>query len=275
MAYKTILTYWDSEPSAEQRTALAAALTRRYDGHLSVLSFGFEPDIPPYAFGGVTAAAMSEFYGEAQAEATRLAEAATAAVGRHGVNGESRAVVCTHSGLAQTLGEIARYADLVVLSAPSASASEHAMFALLEGTLFDGDAPALVCPAGTSEITPRKVVIGWNHSREALRAVRRAMPFLLDADRVEILVIDPSDATQTPGEGLALMLARHGVKAEITLLPSHALTVSKALCQHVQDIGADLLVAGAYSHSRFREYLLGGVTRDVLAAVPVPVLLAH
>eukprot|EP01026_Neomeris_dumetosa_P024507 TRINITY_DN20386_c0_g1_i2.p2 TRINITY_DN20386_c0_g1~~TRINITY_DN20386_c0_g1_i2.p2 ORF type:complete len:124 (-),score=5.18 TRINITY_DN20386_c0_g1_i2:290-661(-) len=119
------------------------------------------------------------------------------------------------------------------------------------------------------------VLIGWDGSREALRAVRRAMPFLVRAASVEIAIYDP-DAHQTaPGEQLATLLARHGVDVEIAVRPTVGGGVSSALTQRITEKGADLLVMGAYGHSRFREYVLGGVTRDIMESVPVPILTAH
>jgi len=273
--FESIVTYWDSETFSGERAELSAEIARAFDAHLDIVAIGYEPDFPPYAFGGAAAAAVTEMFGEAAEQAERLADAAKARIEQSGVKGGAQPLVSPYSSLGISFGEIARYADLIVLSPPGAGSYEEAAVNLLEGVLFDGDAPALICPLGTTSVPGSRVVIGWNDSREALRAVRRAMPFLRRAEAVEIAVIDPGGRSQTPGEGLALMLSRHGVRAEIALLPSAAHSVSEALCQHALDRAADLLVMGAYSHSRVREYLLGGVTRDVLREVPVPVLLAH
>ena len=111
-----------------------------------------------------------------------------------------------------------------------------------------------------------------------MTAVRRAMPFLTAADSVEITVIDPSPhgpERSDPGGALCQMLTRHGVKAEIAVLARTMPQISDILNRRATEIGADMVVMGAYGHSRFREAILGGTTRDMLEHAEVPVFLAH
>lgn len=110
---------------------------------------------------------------------------------------------------------------------------------------------------------------------EALRAVRRAMPHLRRAKRIEIAVVDPASDERSFGAELALFLARHGIGIETATHARAGRTVADLRCQRAADIGADLLVMGAYGHSRLREFVIGGVTRDILGATPIPVLMAH
>ena len=118
-------------------------------------------------------------------------------------------------------------------------------------------------------------MIGWNGDREALRAVRRALPFLRGAAKVEIAIIEPTGSDGDPGADLAVFLARHGVGSEITTHPLGGRSVSEVLRQRVTDSDADLLGMGAYGHSRVREYVIGGATLDVLRSATVPVLMVH
>ena len=275
MTYKTILTYWDSETFSEARVESAAAFAERLDAHLDVVAFGYEPDIPPYAFGGTSAAAMADFYGQAKAEAEGLAQKASAVIERMGARGEAEPVVSTYSGLPMAMGSRARFADLVIASQPYETTFEHAAVNVLEGALFEGEAPTLVLPLKPAAVSPETVVIGWNGSREALRAVKGAMPVLTRAKSVEIAILEPSSEEETPGEDVALMLSRHGVHAEVVLLPRTGDSLSAAMRQHLRERGADLLVMGAYSHSRIRQFVLGGMTRDLLGDVPLPILMAH
>lgn len=275
MSFKSLLTHWDGETTSKDRLLVAAALARRFDGHLSVASFGCEPDIPPYAFGGATPPMYPDFYGRAKEEAENFAQQADEWLAREGSQGDAMPIVSSYSRIATKFGQLARYADLVVVSQPYGSQHEEAAINLLEGALFDGDAATLVSPLGATDVGNGTIVIGWNGSREALRAVRRAMPFLQQAKAIDIAIIDPYGAEETPGENLALMLARHGLKVEITTLPSSGHSVSEMIRQRILDLDAGLLVIGAYSHSRFREYVIGGVTRDILSDVPIPVFMAH
>ena len=146
-------------------------------------------------------------------------------------------------------------------------------------TLVSGR-PILVVPnVGNFADLGRRVVIGWNASREAARAVNDAMPLLTAAETVTVLTIDPREGPRAhgelPGADISLHLARHGVKAEIERTASADLPVGEVLLSRVADLGADLLVMGAYGHSRARELLLGGATRSLLRSMTLPVLMSH
>jgi nucleotide-binding universal stress UspA family protein len=123
------------------------------------------------------------------------------------------------------------------------------------------------------------VVIAWNSAREAARAVHDAMPLLIAAEAVTVLTIDPREGPQghgeLPGADISLHLARHGVKAQVERTVSADLPVGEVLLSRLADLGADLLVMGAYGHSRMRELLLGGATRSLLQSMTVPVLMSH
>ncbi len=148
-----------------------------------------------------------------------------------------------------------------------------------KSSLFDAGAPVMVMPDGVG--FPKKIkhiVVAWNESREALAAIHRAMPLLIAADIVNIAIIDPPTHSSTrsdPGGALSQMLARHGVHVEISVLAKTMPRVSDVIARHVQDESADILVMGAYGHSRFRESILGGATRNMLQMSKVPIFMAH
>lgn len=274
MSYKSILTYTDDEAGSEGRLATAMELTRRFDAHLTIVAFGYDPDIPPYAFEG-SGIELVDFYTRSREQADKLAQTASKMLERQGITGEAIALTSFYSGLARRFGALARFADLVVLSQPSVSDFEQAAVKLLEGALFDGDTAILVCPKDVPRLPGDKILVGWNGDREALRAVRRAMPFLRRAKTVEIAVIDPPGSGGNPGADLAVLLARHGIGVEITTHSRAGKSISEVLLQRAVDLDADLLVMGAYGHSRFREYVLGGATREILEDAQLPVLMAH
>ncbi len=149
-----------------------------------------------------------------------------------------------------------------------------------EHVAFASGRPVLVVPyAGHFESVGGRVLIGWNATREAARAVNDAMPLLAIADAVTVLTIDPRagpDAHgELPGADISLHLARHGVKADIERTVSADIPVGDVLLSRAADLGAELLVTGAYGHSRVRELLLGGATRALLRSMTVPVLMSH
>jgi nucleotide-binding universal stress UspA family protein len=151
---------------------------------------------------------------------------------------------------------------------------------VIEAAMFEGKAPVLVLPEkGLGEhVVPKRIVVAWNQSAEAMTATRMALPFLKSADAVDITVIDPPPhgaERSDPGGLLCQMLVRHGVHAEVTVLARSLPRVSDVLARHVLDENADMLVMGAYGHSRFREAILGGATRNMLEQATVPVLMAR
>jgi nucleotide-binding universal stress UspA family protein len=125
----------------------------------------------------------------------------------------------------------------------------------------------------------RNVLVAWNGSREATRAVNDALPILERAEKVTVLAVNPrkggGDHGDIPSADIALHLARHGVKAEASQTVSNELEVGDTILSRLADFGSDLVVMGAYGHSRMRELLMGGVTRELLQHMTVPVLLSH
>ena len=175
----------------------------------------------------------------------------------------------------------ARYADLVILGQLDPDRAESDLIRPRpEQVALGSGRPVLIVPyAGHFDDVGRRVLIAWNATREAARAVSDAMPFLTSAELVTVLTIDPREGPRAhgelPGADIALHLARHGVKAQIERTVSAGLPVGEVLLSRVADLGADLIVMGAYGHSRVREMLLGGVTRSVLRSMIVPVLMSH
>ncbi|HHS89099.1 MAG TPA: universal stress protein, partial [Rhodobacteraceae bacterium] len=182
-------------------------------------------------------------------------------------------------GLAQLLAHLTRLSDLVVLPRPYGENRGHEHEAIVESELFDASVPVLVVPDGGKLPDPiGKIVIAWNESHEALVAVRAALPFLRQAEAVNIAIVDPpphAPDRSDPGGALSQMLARHDVKADVSILARTMPRVSDVIARHLVDQAADLLVMGAYGHSRIRESILGGATRHMLQTARIPILMAH
>lgn len=281
MAYKTILTA-AAESQALSRTITAAArICAAHDAHLDILALGIDRMQAGYSYMGLDMASVQGALERAETDAREIEAAALA-----GLAAESpslRAAVETLSvqsaALAQVIGRRAQFADLVILPRPYGATDDTASEAILEAALFEGRAPVLVLPDdGHLSATPEHMVIAWNQSPEAMAAVRLALPFLRHAKTATICVIDPPShgpERSDPGGLLCQMLVRHGVKAEVTVLARTLPRASDVLLRHVVDQNADLLIMGAYGHSRLREAILGGATRDILEQATVPVLMAH
>ncbi len=175
------------------------------------------------------------------------------------------------SDFARQIAATHRFSDLAILHA-SGSGLDPLMQGVTEALLYHTRVPILLAP-GPTDAAFERVALAWDGSDVALAAVRAALPILGEAGSIEIVTVDPDSGTS--GHDLAVMLDRHGIEVDVSTRPRSGKRIADALAEHVQDRNADLLVMGAYGHRRLREVLLGGVTRMMLDAVPVPLLLAR
>jgi len=277
MSYKTIVVHLDAGARRSERLGLGCELAARCDAHLIGL-FALEDMRVPYAFGGTAGALLlmeERWRKEVAAEAKREFETVSA---RNGVKAEWRG--STRNAVA-ALALNARYADLLILGQheSGASSDERLPGYFVEETVLTAGRPVLVVPyVGHYPTVGGRVLVAWNASREAARAVTDALPLLHAAKAVEVVAFDPmetgADHGQQPGADIALYLARHGVKATAAR-QSAKIDAGAQILSYAADFGADLIVMGAYGRSRVRELVLGGATRAVLESMTVPVLMAH
>lgn len=281
MAYKSLLTVATSSQGLMPAVSAAAQIATASDAHLDALSLGVDRTQIGYSYVGSGAVMIAAALERAEEDARAVDKAMNAALAAQppGLRVAADSAVTQLGALTDVVAARARYADLVVLPLPYGDNRGVEDEAVIEAALFEGMAPVLVVPEkGMASADPRRVVVAWNQSREALVAARRALPFLKRAENVTILVIDPpthGPERSDPGGLLCQLLVRHGVHAEVTVLARTLPRVSDVLVRHLREVNADLLVMGAYGHSRFREAILGGATRDMLEKAEVPVFLAH
>lgn len=275
MAYKSIVVHLGADQRTGVRTRLAVVLAQRFDAHLQGV-FTLPPLIVPMGFGSpapmidhaaieARRRAMEEVGDRTCRDFLRLAEA-------EGVQAEAETV---DGDPGSRLADVARYADLALLGQSEEEGLGALARQLPEQVVLASGHGVLVVPyAGRFDDVGRRVVVAWNDSREAARATSEAMPLLASAEAVSVLEMDPPDGDGAGGRALAHSLARHGVRAEARHTVTAGVAAGEILLSTVAEIGADLLVMGAYGHSRLRELALGGVTRSVLAHMTVPVLMA-
>lgn len=278
MAYKTILTVITAE---DQQTQLDAAIdiTRREDGHLEVFCLGVDHSQAGYYYAGASAYVFQETIDNAMAAAEALEKKVRSRLDAEDIRWSIDSAVAQIGGLTTLIGMRARFSDLVVLTRPYGDAAAPDAVAVTEAALFEGSAPVLIVPdTGLPADFGQSIMIAWNQSEESMTAVRRAMPLLAGAQKVEITVIDPSpDGPEgaDPGTALAQMLDRHGIRVDVSVLARTQSLISDIIDRHAEEIGADLIVMGAYGHSRFRQAILGGATRNMLGKSRVPILMAR
>lgn len=280
MAFKTLLTVATDPDLLEGTLEAAAALAAGFDAHLDVLCLGVDRTQTGYYYAGANAMVLQETINQATAEADALAKATRSYLNKTSIRWGVDHGVAQLADIGRHVALRARFSDLCVLPKPYGEGRGIELEPLLEGALFEGGVPIIVSPMNGTQLVaqPKRVVLAWNESAEALRAVRAAMPILQGADIVHVVVIDPpkhGPNRSDPGGMVSQFLARHGVKAEVDVLSKTLPRVSQVLKRHVADVNADMVVMGAYGHSRFREAILGGATRNMLEQAGVPVLMAH
>lgn len=279
MAFKTILTVVTDKLHLQDTVAQGLAMATEQDAHLEVACLGVDRTQTGYYYAGMNAAVLQETLHQAQATAADLAAAARGMLEPTTARWSVGEGVCQLADIARYVATHARFSDLVVLPRPYGKVQGIELEPVVEGALFEGQSPVIVLPEQAAELKmPHKVAIGWNESAEALRAVRSALPFLKHAQLTHIVVIDPpkhGPNRSDPGGQLSQYLARHGVRVEVDVLSKTLPRVSDVMRRHATDIAADMVVMGAYGHSRFREAILGGATRNMLETSEVPVFMAH
>ena len=168
--------------------------------------------------------------------------------------------------------------DLVVIGKHQQKDAAKWQLQNASGLLFQTGRPILVVPSTSGLSVPiKKILIAWRPSREACRAIHDAMPLLHKAESVEIVVYDDEEDHDARHRRRVVTdhLWRHGINAKCVAIDSRGIDIASLILSHADNIGADLVVAGGYGHSRFVEWVLGGVTRGLLAEAQIPVLLSH
>jgi nucleotide-binding universal stress UspA family protein len=279
MSYKTILTVLTDPALIPATLDQAETLARTHDAHLDVLCLGVDRTQTGYYYAGANALILQETIARAETEANEIEAQVKARLERSGLRWSTDAGVSQMADIARHVAARARFADLAVLPKPYGATRGAELEPVIESAMFEGLCPILVVPGpGHAMTAPKRIVIGWNESREALVAVKAALPLLAQADLVHVVVVDPPShgpSRSDPGGPLSQYLARHGVRAEIDVLSKTLPRISDVLIRHANDVNADLLVMGAYGHSRFREAILGGATRNMLEQSEQTVFMAH
>lgn len=278
MPFKTLLTITSPELS-DRDLRVAADLCDQIDAHLSVLvvALAAPPPIGEYA------ALVSDVWLEQRQKDLKELQERTTAVSKFlaesalssDLSGEYQEIAWADDAI----GRRARYADLTVVG-PEMLARETLKDKMIEGALFSSGKPLLLAPEGSGPtLKPNRVMIAWDSRIEASRAVRESLEILVGAEEVRIVLVDPTEGESghgaEPGADVATYLARHGAKVTVDRLPSRGNTVASVLRQHAVDTAAELLVMGAYGHSRLRERIFGGVTKFMLDSPALPVLMAR
>jgi nucleotide-binding universal stress UspA family protein len=263
--------------SRDVATDFAVSMAATFNAHLVGIAFVYEPMLPMIDMYGIPPDVIEsqrrENEAAAKAAVAKLEEAARGTT----VSAETRMIDVPVANAANMFGSIARRFDISVLSQPEPDKPGPENL-IVESALFESGRPVLVVPyIQKAGLTLDRVMVGWDGSRSAARAVADAMPLLVRAKATEVVIVsgEPTKSDEIPGADIAHHLARHGAKVEIKQIVATDTDVANTILSHAADSGADLLVMGGYGHSRLREFILGGATRGILGSMTIPTIMSH
>ncbi|MEJ2625422.1 MAG: universal stress protein [Pseudolabrys sp.] len=263
----------DQDPAGDYAISVASA----YDAHVLGVGLAYEPVIPGSVMGGIP----PEFLETQRAEAEKSARAAMArfeaAAKRAGISYETRLMSLSVSGAADQIGRLARRFDLAVVGQPKRDEGMPDEV-LDEGVLFDSGRPVLFVPYIQKDgMKLDHVMVCWDGSRAATRAIGDAMPVLEKAKQVDLVIVAAKEpkTNEISGADMGQHLARHGIKVDVKRITSPDIDTASTILSYAADASTDLIVMGGYGHSRLREFVLGGVTHGLLESMTVPVLMSH
>jgi len=273
MTLSDLLVYIDNTDASANRIRAAQMVAAQFDAHIAGLFvirpvyFPIYAEVPiPTNVVAEAEAHQKEMARLAKTEFENLTSAWESKVSWHVEEGVTASAIIKH----------ARLYDLAVVGQPNPDDISDDNEGIADRVALESGGPVLVIPhIGAKETIGDRILVAWNGKREAVRAVRDALPFLEKASAVDIVSVNTPENVDFPGADIAEHLARHGVTVETEKAHTNGIDVGDLLLSMAADYGADTIVMGAYGHSRYREMILGGATRQVLKSMTIPVLMAH
>ncbi len=280
MAFRTILVCLNEVDRVPVLLNLAADIAAKQDAHLVgiyvVPAVRVYPAIGPGMYVQVVED-VREFF---KARSDQVKQQFEARMRNQAIEAEWRPVDSSYPDIADAVIEHGLQSDLIIVNQINPESMAGIELDFTERVIMESGRPVLIIPSyGEFRECGRRVLVGWNATREPARAAFDAVPILRQADAVRVTWVDPQKSLDgpgfLPGAELATALARHGIDVTAEGMPTSGIGAGEALLSHVSDLGADLLVMGAYGHNRLREYVFGGATWTILQSMTVPVLMSH
>ena len=255
----------------------AVSVASAFAAHLTGIAFVFDPIVPVSGTGYIPAEVIETQQADNEAAAKAAIDRFAAATDRAGLSAEPLTLTASLAGAGDQFGRIARRFDLAIVgqAEPETSSVDEI---IAETTLFESGRPMIMVPyIQKAPLKLDNVMVCWDGSRQAARAIADAMPLLVKAGRVEIVIITNERGKEDEIEGadMGQHLARHGLKVDVHRIAGGNIDVADALLSHAADSGADFMVMGGYGHSRLREFVLGGVTHSIFRSMTMPALMSH
>jgi nucleotide-binding universal stress UspA family protein len=275
-AFKDLLLLTRQGTEAGNRYALW--LADLCGARLTVASPVVSPVLPPMVSSEMPGDILSRVQEEIENAARSALDAFLESAKQTDVNVETLTLEVLSGDLGREVSRLAQYFDATVLEQPNPEGPDTSN--VIEAVLFGSGRPVLIVPYIILHVPSqlRTVLVAWNEGRLAARAIADALPLLQMADRVEVVTVsgtNPGGSRHASADMMAQHLAQHGIKADMKALAKGDVDIGSTLVSYAADVSADLIVMGAYGHSRLREIVLGGTTRTILYSMTVPVLMAH
>ena len=281
MSWKDILVLVTDAQGDEPALALGEALARQCsDAHLAAAFLTPLPDEPLAYEPTVVAGVWAELLSRARQDAEKERAKVEARLNQFERGVELRDAEALSRDLGRVAAVHARYADVAVMTRPGEGAGADLREEIVEGVLFHSGRPALIAPPNWKGAgIGKRVVVAWDASREATRALSEAQSILEKAEQIPVMTVDAKPKMfghgDQPGANIAAHLSRRGLPAEVRNIDSMGRSAALAILEEAATLQADLVVMGGYAHSRLRELVFGGATRELLRAATVPLLMAH
>ena len=280
MAYKDLLVHIDDSQACVERIAAAIALAKKQGASLTGVALALKSTISTYIGIDIPASLTEKQQAVVQEAASVAVKKFEEAAAKAGVPSRSEIITCSATKAPARLSFHARHADLAFVGQPNPDeAGASFKESLLEGVLFASGRPVYIVPyIGRPNMKVRKAVIAWDGGKKAVRAVNDAIPLLQGRAEAIVLVINPENRKgahgDKPGADIAAHLERHGIKTKVDRYTAPDASPDTLILNYLSDAGADLLIMGAYGHSRLREKAFGGVTNTILHQMTTPVLMS-
>ncbi|MBV1863394.1 MAG: universal stress protein [Rhodobacteraceae bacterium] len=280
MLYKSVLTIWDSKETSGAAFAHAVEMTRESQGHLHVLcpafmtvvsGVGYPFAVFPETINPEERAAVTQRAEERQKEARDM-------LAKEGILYTVETAILNRDELPALMNQTARYVDITVLPRPYGPERTETDERITEGALFAEQCPVLIVPENISEMPETRAVIAWDGSEQSLRATKMALPLLVSADAVDVVIVSKDQDAERHEEiakDIGTFLSRHRINVDIKVVAHTGDRMSEMILDQARELKASLIVMGGYGHSPLREFLFGGATRDMMKESDIPILMAH
>jgi nucleotide-binding universal stress UspA family protein len=274
---KDILVKLERAASRDGVVDFALSVASAHDAHITAVAFP-NAYVANFLFAEVPADVLQRTQAEIEASAKGAAARFEKKAGQAACSTESILVTEEDTLPPKAFSAMARRFDLSIVMQSDSSRSAY-NDPMIEAALFDSGRPVIVVPyIQKGGLTYERIVCCWDGSRAAARAINDALPLLKKARAVELFIVS-NDTKEIPdrlrGAEIGRHLARHGISLEVECVPAIGISVDEVILSHVADCSANMIVMGGYGHSRFREFMLGGVTRGMLSSMTVPVFMSH